>query len=222
MSRIGAEISRLRKEAGMTQKQLGKLVGVTERFIDEVESGKKVMNSHLITRVSKVLRQQAGSLELYNEEEIRSKPEPDRNVKRVIEKPVQEIWTDALAGVIMTVPVYDYKMDKAIATKQLPIISNKVEGCPKDRVFYLQVEDNEMSGFRIMKGDLVLACKSNAIEKDAFYFIELKGKKMIRQIRVLDNNKLLLVGNSGKLSTETILLKEARLIARLMRLEITL
>ncbi|NLV35419.1 MAG: helix-turn-helix transcriptional regulator [Clostridiaceae bacterium] len=222
MSRIGSEISRLRKEAGMTQKQLGKLVGVTERFIDEVESGKKVMNSDLIARVSKVLRQEAGNLELYSEEEIRSRPEPDMKVKKVIEKPVQQIWTDALAGVIMTVPVYDYKMDKAVAAKQLPIISNKVEGCPKDKVFYLQVEDDEMSGFRIMKGDLVLAFSSNEIEKDAFYFMELKGRKMIRQIRVLDSNRLLLVGNSGKVTTETVLTKEANLIARLLRLEIKL
>lgn len=222
MSRIGSEISRLRKEAGMTQKQLGKLVGVTERFIDEVESGKKVMKSDLIARVSKVLRQEAGNLELYSDEEIRSRPEPDGKVKKVIEKPVQQIWTDALAGVIMTVPVYDYKMDKAVATKQLPIISNKVEGCPKDKVFYLEVEDNEMSGFRIMKGDLVLACSSNEIEKDSFYFMELEGRKMIRQIRILDNKKLLLVGNGQKLSTETVLIKEVHLIARLLRLEITL
>ncbi len=222
MSRIGSEINRLRKEAGMTQKQLARMVGVTERYIDEVENGKKVMNSDLISRVSKALRQEAGRLELYDEAEVRLRPEPDKTVKKVIEKPVQEIWTDALAGVIMTVPVYNYTMDKAVATKQLPIIANKVEGCPKEKVFYLKVEDNEMSGLRIMKDDLVLSCSIHGIEKDGNYFIEHNGRKMLRQIRKLDNEKLLLISNSGSLSTETVSMKEIRVIARLLRVEILL
>lgn len=222
MSRIGAEISRLRKEAGMTQKQLGRMVGVTERYIDEVESGKRVMNGELISRVSRALRQEAGKLDLYDEEEIRLRPEPDQTVKKVIEKPVQEIWTDALAGVIMTVPVYDHSMDKTLATKQLPIIANKVEGCPKDKVFYLKVEDNEMSGFRIMKGDLVLSCITHEIEKEGIFFIEYNKRKMLRQIRRLDKEKLLLIGNSGSLTTQTVSAKEVRIIARLLRIEISL
>lgn len=222
MSRVGSEIGRLRKEAGMTQKQLAKMVGVTERFIDEVENGKRVMKSDLIARVSKALRQEAGKLELYDEEEVRLRPEPDKTVKKVIEKPVQEIWTDALAGVIMTVPVYDYKMDKAVTTKQLPIIANKVEGCPKDKVFYLMAQDNGMSGFRIMKGDLVLSYSVHEIEKDGMYFMEQGDKRMMRQIRKLDKDKLLLVSNSGSLNTETVSMKEVRIVARLLRVEISL
>lgn len=222
MSRMGSEICRLRKEAGMTQKQLAKLVGVTERFIEEVETGKKVLNSDLIVRVSKALRQEVGKLDLYDETEVSRRPEPDKNVKKVIEKPVQAVWTDALAGVIMTVPVYDYKMEKAVDTKHLPIIANKVEGLPKDRVFYLTVEDNEMSGFRLAKGDLVLACSTQEIEKDAIYFIELGGRKSIRQIKKLDQDKLLLVSNSGSLTTETASKKDVKVIARLIRLEIML
>ena len=222
MSRVGSEIGRLRKEAGMTQKQLAKMVGVAERFIDEVENGKRVMKSDLIERVSKALRQEAGKLELYDEEEVRLRPEPARTVKKVIEKPVQEIWTDALAGVIMTVPVYDYKMDKAVSVKQLPIIANKVEGCPKDKVFYLMAEGNDMSGFRIMKGDLVLSCRVHEIEKDGIYFIEQNGKRMMRQIRKLGKDKLLLVSNSGSLYTETVSVKEIQTVARLLRIEIAL
>jgi len=64
---------------------------------------------------------------------------------KVVEKPVQDIWNDALSGILMTVPVYRYKMDKAVDAKQLPIIQNKVEGFPKDKVFYLIIEDDDMS-----------------------------------------------------------------------------
>ncbi len=222
MGRIGTEIARLRKEAGMTQKQLAKQVGVAERFIDEVESGKRVMNSDLINRVSKALRQEAGKLELYDDEEIRQRPEPDKSVRKVIEKPVKEIWTDALAGVIMAVPVYDGKLDKALDVRSLPIISNKVEGFPKDKVFFLTVENNDMSGFRIMKGDLALAYSTHEFEKDGVYFLEHGGKRLMRQVRKLDQEKLLLVGNSGGLSTETVSKKEVQILARLIRLEVTL
>ncbi|NLK86982.1 MAG: LexA family transcriptional regulator [Clostridiaceae bacterium] len=222
MSRIGSEICRLRKEAGMTQKQLGKLIGVSERFIDEVESGKRVMNSDLINRVSRVLRQEAGKLDLFDETEIRSRPEPDKTVKKVIEKPVREIWTEALAGVIMTVPVYGYDLEKTTASKQLPIIDNKVEGCPKDKVIYIRAEDDSMSGFRIMKGDLALAVRTSEAEKDSVCLVEYKGARLIRQIKRLDQGKLLLVGNSGRLTTEAVSKNEVRILARLIRLEIDL
>lgn len=222
MSRMGSEICRLRKEAGMTRKQLAKQVGVTEKFIEEVETGKKVLNSELITRVSKALRKEIGQLDLYDEEEVSCRPEPDKTVKKVIEKPVQEIWTDALAGVIMAVPVYDGKMEKAVGTRQLPIIANKVEGFQKDKVFYLTVEDNEMSGFRLLKGDLVLAFSTQEAEKDSIYFIEQNGARSIRQIKKLDQDKLLLVSNSGSIMTETVSKKAVKIIARLIRLEILL
>jgi len=222
MSRMGSEITRLRKEAGMTQKQLAKLVGVTERFIGEIETGKKVLNSDLIIRVSKALRQEVGKLDLYDEEEVSRRPEPDKSVKKVIEKPVQAIWTDALAGVIMAVPVYDCKMENTAGSKQLPIIANKVEGFQKDKVFYLTVGDNEMSGFRITKGDLVLVCGTQEVEKDAIYFLEQDGRRSIRQIKKLDQDKLLLVSNNGSIMTETASKKDVKIIARLVRLEIML
>jgi len=129
MNRLGAEIGRLRKELGITQKQLAKLVGVSEGFIIDVESGRRILNEDLIKKFSRVLRGEVGKLELY--EPNQDKPEPDRNVVKVVEKPVQDIWNDALSGILMTVPVYRYKMDKAVDAKQLPIIQNKVEAFPR-------------------------------------------------------------------------------------------
>jgi transcriptional regulator with XRE-family HTH domain len=222
MSRVGSEICRLRKEAGLTQKQLAKSTGVSEGFIEEVESGRRIINSDLIARFAKALRQEAGKLDLFNEDEIRQRPEPERNVKRVIEKPVQKIWTDALAGVIMNVPVYDLKMDKAVGSKSLPIVSNKVDGFPKDRVFYLTAADNEMTGFRIAKGDLVFSCRTQELEKEGIYLIEYGGKRCVRQVKKLNQDKLLLIGNDGSLSTVTAPAKEVNILAALIRLEIML
>lgn len=123
----------------------------------------------------------------------------------------------------MPVPVYlNYKMDKTGEPRQLPIIANKVEGFPKDKVFYLTIEDNEMAGFRICSGDLALLLDTREIEKDAIYLIEYGGKRIVRQIRKLDSDKLLLVGNRTGLKTETALKKDVNAIGRLIRLEILL
>jgi transcriptional regulator with XRE-family HTH domain len=222
MSRMGSEISRLRKEIGLTQKQLAKLVGVSEGYIIDVEAGKKVLNGELAAKISKALRKEVGSLDIYEDSERNSKPEPDRKVVKVIEKPVQAVWTDALAGVLAQVPIYDYKMEKSITFRQMPIVNNKIEGFAKDKVFYLTIEDNEMSGFRILKGDLAFACAAQEIEKDAIYLIDYNGRKSIRQIKKLDGEKLLIVSNSGSLITETASRKDVKVVARLVRLELEL
>ncbi|MDP4180484.1 MAG: helix-turn-helix domain-containing protein [Bacillota bacterium] len=222
MSRMGLEISRLRKEVGMTHKQLAKAVGVTESFIIEVESGKRVLKEDLVNKISKALRKEIGNLGVYENDENYKKPEPDKNIVKVVEKPVQQIWNDALAGVLANVPVYNYKMDKAIETKQLPIVSNKVEGYPKDKVFYLFIEDDDLIGFRIFKGDMALSHSVHDFEKDGIYFIEINGRRVVRQIKALDSSKLLLVSNRGSLVTNTVFKKDVKVLARLIRLEIVL
>lgn len=41
MSRIGQDINKVRLKKGMTPKQLAKALGVSERYILDIESGKK-------------------------------------------------------------------------------------------------------------------------------------------------------------------------------------
>jgi len=222
MNRVGMEISKLRKEKGMTQKQLAKLVGVTEKVIIELEAGRRILNSELSTRISKALRQEAGKFDSFEVNEKYSQPEPVKKPVKVVQKPVQDVWSDALAGVIMSVPVYEYDMEKAVGTRKMPIISNKVEGFPKDKVFFLIVEDNEMIGFRIAKGDCVLAHTTQEIVKNAIFFVEYNGKRKIRQINKLEGDKLLLVSNEGSLKTETLSKKDVKILAQLIRVEIML
>lgn len=221
-NRMGMEISKLRKELGLTQKQLGKTIGVSESFIIDVEAGRRILNEELIKKLSKALRGEIGKLDTYESENSAYKPEPPKNVVKVVEKPVQDIWNDALAGVLMTVPVYNYKMERQAELKQLPIINNKVEGFAKDKVFYLIIEDNEMAGFRILTGDRVLVHSTHEVDKDGIYFIGYKGKKTIRQVKNIEGGKLLLVSNKGTLVTETVYKKDVNIIGRLIRLEILL
>lgn len=222
MSRMGTEIGRLRREVGMTQKQLAKNVGVTEAFIIDVEAGKKILKEDLIKKISKTLRYEIGKLDLYENEETEEKMNQNRNVVKVVEKPVQDVWNDALSGVLMVVPGYNYKLERVVQTRQLPVISNKVEGFPKDKVFYLLIEDNDMIGFRISKGDYAFAYTVQDANEEGIYLIEYNGKRMVRQIKKLEGGKVLMVGNRGTLVTDTAYKKDVTIFARLIRLEIIL
>lgn len=222
MSRIGFEINKLRTEKGMTQKQLAKLLGVSEGYIDEVESGKKVLKDSLIARVYRILGRQAENEEVYDEGQAEKRPAPAKTVVKAPPAQVQQVWSDALDAILKTVQIYDYKLDESLGKRQLPVVSNKIEGFPKEKVFYLQIQDNELSGLRICKGDLALACMTQEAEKDSFCLLEYEGRRMVRLVKKLEGNKLLLVSNPGSLATEMAETKAVKILARLVRLEIAL
>ncbi len=230
MSRIGQEINKVRLKKGKTPKQLAKALGVSESFVLDIESGKKIVSDDMIGRISKALDFELGPLGLFASDD---KFAPDngngasvRPVKKVApvasNEPVQQVWDDAFGNILKTVPVYGYKMDRIIDKKLLPIEKNKVEGYPKEKVFYLNIEDTEMSGFRIFKGDRAFGVLENQIDKDGIFLIEYNGERAVRQVKKLQGDKLLLVYNRGTLITETVSNKEIKVIARLVKLEVIL
>lgn len=240
MSRIGQEINKLRLQKGISPKQLAKKLGVSENFILDVESGKKIINDDMIGRVSKALDFELGPIGLFASEDRSGKDINFRDeikntraaapVKSVsgkpsaagTDRPVQEVWDDAFGNILKTVPVYDYRMDKLLDKKLLPIEKNKVEGYAKEKVFYLTIEETDMAGFRIFKGDRAFSVLTNEIDADGFYFIEYNETRAVRQVKKLQADKLLLVCNRGTLITETISLKAVKVLAKLIKLEITL
>jgi len=60
------------------------------------------------------------------------------------------------------------------------------------------------------------------LDKDAIFLLEFNGHHLIRQIKILDSEKLLLVSNKGSIITSTVMKKDVKIIARLIRVEITL
>lgn len=237
MSRIGLEINKLRTQKGLTAKQLAKKLGVSETFILDIESGRKILNDELIGRVSKALDFELGPIGLFASEDVfgtagkaeeRNAPKAVKTIaqstvrKSDVQEPVQQVWDDAFGNILKTVPVYNYTMDKLVDKKLLPIEKNKVEGYPKEKVFYLIIDQTDMAGFRIFKGDKALAVLTAEIDTDGFYFVEYNGSRAVRQVKKLQGDKLLLICNKGSLITETVNLKEIKTIARLTKLEIQL
>ncbi len=227
MSRVGEKIKEARLKSGMSQKVLAKKLGVAEKFINEVEMGRRVAQESFIEKASKILKSDFNDIsmvvtdEALLEERKSIKEANNRGISREkIEK--DEVWTNAFSSVLKNVPIFDYSLKSSKGLKELPIHSNKVEGYSQDKVLYLEIQDDEMSGFRMLKGDLAFSYLVKDISTNGIFLVEYKGKRAIRQIKSLGNSKILLVSNSGSLLTETMNINEVSVLAKLERLEIKL
>ena len=223
MSRVGEKIKMAREKSGMPAKVLAKKLGAAEKFINEVEMGRKVAPESFIDRAAKVLNVDLNDISMVVTDEALM--EEKKTLKEMPKKKIEassEVWTDAFSSVLKNVPIYDYSLSKNNGFKEMPVHSNKIEGYPQDKVCYLQIEDDEMSGFRIMKGDLAFAHSVKEVSNNGIFLLDYRGKRKVRQVKTLGNSKILLVSNSGSLITETMEIKEVNVIAKLERIEIKL
>lgn len=224
MSRVGEKIKEARIKIGMTQKALGKKLGVADKYINDVELGRKVALESFIDKAAKILKTDLNDInmvvtdEAVMEERAAFNETKNSNSKKKIE--TNEVWNEAFASVLKNVPIYDYTLRKDKGFKELPIHSNKVEGYPLDKVFYLEVQDDEMTGFRMLKGDLVFSHLVKEVTNNGIFLVNYKDQIKIRQIKNLGNSKILLVSNGGSLMTETMETREIQVIAKLERIEI--
>ncbi|WP_294153266.1 helix-turn-helix transcriptional regulator [uncultured Clostridium sp.] len=222
MSRVGENIKKAREKSGLTVKALAKKLGVAEKYLNEVEMGRKVAPESFIDKASKVLKADLNDISMVvTDEELM---EEKKSFKELSKKKNEsnEVWTDAFSSVLKNVPVYNYALSNNKVTKEMPVHSNKIEGYPQDKVFYLEIEDDEMNGFRMLKGDLAFAHIVKELSNNGFFLIEYNGKRKIRQVKVLGNSKVLLVSNGGSLFTETMEVRDIQVIAKLERVEIKL
>lgn len=226
MSRVGEKIKEARLKSGMSQKLLAKKLGVAEKFINEIEMGRRVAQEALIDKASKILNADFNDVsmvvtdEALIEERKAMSDVKSKASKGNIEK--DEVWTNAFSSVLKNVPILDYSLKNNKGFKELPIHSNKVEGYSQDKVLYLEIQDDEMSGFRMLKGDLAFATLVKEVSNNGIFLVEYKGRRAIRQIKNLGNSKILLVSNAGSLLTETMNLNEISVLAKLDRIEIKL
>lgn len=222
MSRVGEKIKKARLDSGLTQKVLAKKLGVAEKFINEIEMGRKVAPESFITKVSKVLNSDFNDVNMVVTDEALQEEKKATKVVSKIEPSNNEVWTDAFSSVLKNVPILDYTLKNKLGFKEMPIHSNKVEGYHQDKVLYIKIQDDDMIGFRMLKGDIAFAHLVKELTDNGIFLVDYKGKRAIRQIKNLGNSKILLISNSGNLLTETMNVKEVTIIAKLEKIEITL
>lgn len=223
MSRVGERIKEAREKSGMTQKALAKKLGVAEKFVNEVETGRKIINESLISKVSKVLNTDLNDINMVvTDEELQKELKAEKQVRQTKPAEVNEVWNQAFGSVLKNVPIYDYSLAQVKGYKQLATASNKIDGHTANKVFYLRIENNDMTGYRIQENDLALCYSIKDIENNSICLVEFNGKRVIRQIKKLDNVKALLISNNGSMRTETANIKEVKAIAKLYRIEFDL
>lgn len=221
MSRVGDKIKQIRETKEVSQKQLGKKIGVSEGFINDIEMGKKVINEKFIEKISKVLGEKIEDSSVsFQDAETEDERKP--KLERPIQGKVKEVWNDAFSSVLKDVSIYKYDLDKVVGTKQMPIISNKVEGYAQDKVLFLEIENDDMLGFRICSGDIAFAHLTHEIENNAISLVDYNGQRVLRQIKKLDSNKILLISNRVSLRTDTVQHNDIQVIAKLDRVEFKL
>lgn len=228
MSRVGERVKAARSSSNMSQKQLAKKLGVAESFIADVELGRKIMNEGMINRISKVLNVDLNDVnmlatdeDLKRENEVKRASVPPLKGSKSQEE-TKDIWNQAFGSVLKNVPVYDYSLNVVKSTRQLPVHSNKIEGHSADKVFYIEIEDEDMIGYRIAKGDIALAYSIKELENNSICLMDYNDKRAVRQVKKLDNTKVLIISNSGTVKTETAAIKDIKPIAKLVKLEIIL
>ena len=209
MSRVGERIKEAREKSGMTQKALAKKLGVAEKFVNEVETGRKIINESLISKVSKVLNTDLNDINMVvTDEELQKELKAEKQLRQTKPAEVNEVWNQAFGSVLKNVPIYDYSLAQVKGYKQLATASNKIDGHTANKVFYLKIENNDMTGYRIQENDLALCYSIKEIENNSICLVEFNGKRVIRQIKKLDNVKALLISNNGSMRTETANIKE--------------
>lgn len=153
MNRVGQKIKLARTEMGISQKQLAKKLGVSEKFINEAESGKRIVNQNIIDKLSKILGKSINDITMSFEEEVYKEDRTPKSSPITKKEKVQDVWSEAFGSVLKKVPIYKYDMRTVVGFRQLPLIDNKIEGYAQDKVMYVQVESDDMEGFRIQRGD---------------------------------------------------------------------
>ena len=230
MSRVGQMIKEARMKKGMSPKQLGNKCGVSESFILEVERGTKIINEKLIAQISKVLGanlEENVVLEVPREEEkpkevIKKKPQSivDRvSVNRTDVEPLDQ-WSEALSNIIKKVPIYDIGLSNVKGYKDFPIIDKKVEGFNPDKLVYVELSDDNMSKYRMKKGDRCLIYLNHEFMNNTFQLVEYDNKKYLRKVKKQEGNKIQLI--EGTKDDNFIIkdMKEIKIIGRLIRVEI--
>ena len=232
MSRVGEKIKTEREKCGLTQKALAKKLGVAEKYINEIELGRKVAQESFIDRAAKILKVDLNDINMVvtdealmeerkQEEKIKKELKPKRQAKILGE--TSEVWTEAFSSVLKTINIYDYSLKNVFGKKDLPVYSNKVCGYPVDKVLYVKVQDNEMAGFRIMKDDIAFGHLTKDLTgTSGIYLIEFEGKRIIRQVKSLGGSKILLIKNENSVQTETTDIHSIKIIAKLESVEFNL
>ena len=242
MSRLGDLIKLERGRRNLTAKQVARKVGVSESYLLAVEAGTKIIADDQARRILKAMGMQqqteadfslddiAATVDLQSASEemqraqatqrkiAKARPEAEKVASTEEAGVSGSIWLDALSSMLKRVPVYNAVM-KEVGHRLLPVENGKIENASPEKVFYFMAPDNDMRGFRVTKGDLVLVVPAAAPVDGAMMLIQTPLGRVLRMVKQLDNFKVLLQRYDAACESEVTAVDEVRVVGRCVRLE---
>ncbi len=240
MSRLGDLIRLERTRQKLTYKQVARKCGVSEKYLEEVESGRRIIQDDQARRILKTMGMQqqteadftlddiAATVALQSampaiaqaaEKKLTKKEKREGTEDEASGEPVSgSIWLDALSGVLKHVPVMNAAM-KEVGHRLLPITNGKIEGANPDKVYYLTAPDNDLRGFRVMKGDLLLVVPAQAPVDGAIMVLDTPYGKILRKTVSMPNFQVMLQKFDQACESEITNLNAITCVGRCVRLE---
>ena len=235
MSRLGDLIRLERTRQGMTHKQVARKCGVSDKYLMEVEAGTRIIQDEQARRILKVMGLTQQTEADFSLDDIAATvdlqsavPQLTRAVEKKEKQPVAEakadpgvsgsIWLDALAGVLKHVPIYNAVM-KEVGHRLLPITNGKIEGANPDKVFYFMAPDNDLRGFRVQRGDLVLVVPAQAAVDGAIMLLQTPLGRVLRKVKRVNDYQAMLQKYDDAFESEIKNYNEITFVCRCVRLE---
>lgn len=235
MSRLGDLIRLERTRQGMTHKQVARKCGVSDKYLMEVEAGTRIIQDEQARRILKVMGLTQQTEADFSLDDIAATvdlqsavPQLTRAVEKKEKQPVAEakadpgvsgsIWLDALAGVLKHVPIYNAVM-KEVGHRLLPITGGKIEGANPDKVFYFMAPDNDLRGFRVQRGDLVLVVPAQAAVDGAIMLLQTPQGRMLRKVKRVNDYQAMLQKYDDGFESEIKNYSDIMFVGRCVRLE---
>ena len=108
---------------------------------------------------------------------------------------------------------------KEVGHRLLPVENGKIEGASPEKVFYFMAPDDDMRGFRVTRGDVVLVVPAAAPVDGAMMLIQAPQGRVLRVIKRLDNFKVLLQRYDAACESEIMAVDVLHIVGRCVRLE---
>lgn len=239
MSRLGDLIRLERTRQGMTHKQVARKCGVSDKYLMEVEAGTRIIADDQARRILKAMGMtqqtesdftlddiaatvdlQSAVPQLTKAVEAKKPAKTEKAEEKTESDPgvAGSIWLDALSGVLKHVPVYNAVM-KEVGHRLLPITNGKIEGASPDKVFYFMAPDNDLRGFRVQRGDLLLVVPAQAAVDGAIMLLQTPQGRVLRKVKRYNDYQAMLQKYDDTFESELKNYNELTFVGRCVRLE---
>lgn len=219
MNRLAQKIKDARIKAKMTEKELATKAGIQLSYLLQVESGKKVINEQMAEKILSVMGEEIQFItdDQPVPEKTKVKAAPAREVMKPITPNAQ--WESVLAGVIQKYPVTGESSGKVLDYKELSIVHKKIDGIHFEKIMFVKVEQADLPGLRIKKGDVISLHMMNTVENDSIYYLEIGGVRQIRMVRMDSNRKLQLLTGINDHTPQVVNPVDVKVIGKCIKVE---